>query len=453
VYLDRIASRFRVHSLTVLLTLSLISAMSLVSAVPAQTITEPASTGIFYLLGPTGNQVSLEYIVGKSTFVGFQVQGETSPIRLPATTNFRFVVRLPPGADAKAATVQFSQFEVKGGFRRFLKITAEKPPKNGTDMAVVPFDTASVGSSSITITPRSALRPGEYCMVLGKSQEVYCFGVDASPAPSGPPQEVAQASGKPAMTNADVVKLVSAGLSAEIVSSSIRQASAHNFDLSVDSLIVLKKGNVPDAVISTMQQFSGTGANAGGATPTGSSTQVAVGPIPDSSIPQPKDNGVFYFVNPDGRLTRLEIGKPDLVGGRTTLVEGNQLFYKLFGAKSPVRTTNGMVTIVVKMAPVGTSFLDKAFDDKSGNLSQMQIRRWEPVEGQREARFNARPPRRGSNADADPGAFDSTITKLGDNFYKIAPVDPLVPGEYCMGLHRLPTDVERLYCFGVDPAK
>jgi len=85
----------------------------------------------------------------------------------------------------------------------------------------------------------------------------------------------------------------------------------------------------------------------------------------------------------------------------------------------------------------------------SANLYDMQIRRWEPTSGSAKpvstpAHPTWRPLR------PEPGTFDFAIMKIGTGFYKIVPVDPLVPGEYCTGLHRLPTDVERLYCFGVD---
>jgi mono/diheme cytochrome c family protein len=63
------------------------------------------------------------------------------------------------------------------------------------------------------------------------------------------------------MTNNEVIQLVSAGLSDQVVATSIRQASNKDFDLSPTGLIALKKAGVSDAVIAAMQE-SGTAAQA-----------------------------------------------------------------------------------------------------------------------------------------------------------------------------------------------
>ena len=57
-----------------------------------------------------------------------------------------------------------------------------------------------------------------------------------------------------AMTNADVVEMVAARLSDQVITTSIRQAPAKNFDLTPTGLIALKKAGVPDAVILVMQE-------------------------------------------------------------------------------------------------------------------------------------------------------------------------------------------------------
>jgi hypothetical protein len=56
------------------------------------------------------------------------------------------------------------------------------------------------------------------------------------------------------MTNSEVIQLVSAGLSDQVVATSIRQASNKDFDLSITGLIALKKAQVSDAVIAAMQE-------------------------------------------------------------------------------------------------------------------------------------------------------------------------------------------------------
>ena len=56
------------------------------------------------------------------------------------------------------------------------------------------------------------------------------------------------------MTNDEVIQLITAGLSEQVVITSIRQASTKDFDLTPKGLIALKKAGVPDAVIVVMQE-------------------------------------------------------------------------------------------------------------------------------------------------------------------------------------------------------
>lgn len=54
------------------------------------------------------------------------------------------------------------------------------------------------------------------------------------------------------MTNADVIKMVTAGFSEDLVIKAIRSAVKRNFDLSVDALLALKNAKVSEPVITTM---------------------------------------------------------------------------------------------------------------------------------------------------------------------------------------------------------
>jgi len=59
------------------------------------------------------------------------------------------------------------------------------------------------------------------------------------------------------MTNDEVVKLIAAGLSEQVVITAVRQAPNREFDLSPSGLLALKAANVPDAVIVAMQAAPG----------------------------------------------------------------------------------------------------------------------------------------------------------------------------------------------------
>lgn len=74
-------------------------------------------------------------------------------------------------------------------------------------------------------------------------------GSGAAPGIAATPSDASQ----PAMSNEDVIKLVSAGLSASVVANAVRQARTNRFDVSPNALLALKKANVPDSVILVMQ--------------------------------------------------------------------------------------------------------------------------------------------------------------------------------------------------------
>ena len=416
------------------------SAPSVAAALPQPA--EPTSENVVFYVDPAGNQLPVEYNVPfRRGFSSFLVtKREHAFVRYPQGSPLRFIARLPAGK-----TVDFMQLDPTGGWRQIPIAWAGKN-KGGVSQnfakvaRLVPFTSVPIGSAQL-MTPDQPLVPGEYCLNL-HSEEWFCFGVDDAPAGA---QAAAPTSGS-GMGNADVLKMASAGLGPDVIIGSIRQASSHNFDLSIDSLIALKKANVPDAVVAAMQQAS--------TSPSASTGSPVPSHIADSKIATPSEAKAFYTVSSSGKLTMLEVGKPDVVSGRTTLVDGDQIYYQLFGARSPVRLTDGNPLIVIKMLPKGHGFLDSLDEDnKFGDLYSMQIRRWEPNSGKREARFNTRAPRMYEHYDPEPGTFDFAIMKIGTGFYKIVPVEPLVPGEYCTGLHRLPTDIERLYCFGIDPPR
>src|SRR6185369_11178676 len=65
---------------------------------------------------------------------------------------------------------------------------------------------------------------------------------------------IAQGAAGPPLTNTDVIKLVAAKLSDAVIITAIQSAPRAAFDLSTNSLIVLKQNGVSDPVIAAMQK-------------------------------------------------------------------------------------------------------------------------------------------------------------------------------------------------------
>jgi hypothetical protein len=85
---------------------------------------------------------------------------------------------------------------------------------------------------------------------------ILCIALGTVPLPGSQAAKSASRSGATAhrgMSNADVVQLVKAGLSQEVIITAIRQASSRDFDLTPAGLVALKGGKVPDSVILVMQ--------------------------------------------------------------------------------------------------------------------------------------------------------------------------------------------------------
>ena len=417
----------------------------------AGNVSEPSTGGVFYLLDSSRSPVSLEFKSGDRNLVRFSIQGDHSPVRFGANTAFQFLVRLPSRGSTPSSTPTFYRYDAREGWRTLAVEVVGKTVriKSGTDAAKILFDSANVGTESLLLTPKGPLVPGEYCWGTGSSKEVYCFGVDPAITTSDVSQPTSTTGAGNGMTNADVLKMLSAGLSPDVVIASIRQAPAHTFDMSVDNLIALKKSQVPDSVISAMQQFVGTSNGTSPQTVTTVASNTAA--TRQSAVPpEPPDVEVFYYVNGAGKLAKLEVEKADVMDAHKTLTEGNQAKFEIFGAKSPVRIMDGAVTLVFKLPPPpNTKGLAGIMALPPRNVNDIVFRRWEPSPGKRELWIRADKARRGQQRDPDPGQFDFALSKVGENFYKITPNEPLIPGEYCISL----TTATKDYCFGIDPSR
>jgi hypothetical protein len=96
--------------------------------------------------------------------------------------------------------------------------------------------------------------------------------------------------------NDSIVKMVKAGLSAEIITSMVKSQPGH-YDMSPEGLIALKKSGVNDAIISAMIAHSaGAGASASGSGPD------ALGA---NGLPAGVDSVGMYYKDKDGNWTEL----------------------------------------------------------------------------------------------------------------------------------------------------
>jgi hypothetical protein len=139
--------------------------------------------GVFYVLSATGSLVPLEHRGcgrdtrsrpgGKTEYL-FYVQGSRSPVRFPAGTDVRPVVR------PQAGEVLYLKFESKKDGRSLTVTFAGDSPiiKPGADAYPVKFDSAEIGGGTRRLHTPAKLGPGEYCLLFNTARDAYCFGVD-----------------------------------------------------------------------------------------------------------------------------------------------------------------------------------------------------------------------------------------------------------------------------------
>lgn len=174
--------------------LLLLAAMA--RAQDARTPPEP-STAAFYYVDSSNRLVPLEseVIQMKHHFqaLGFEggstvylVKGDKSPVRLSGSRAAEFVTRLQRRGNA--VTFWMFRFESEGGSR--VMPLNEFNALGQTSMinwgsALIDFNAAQYGSSSIRIVPAAPLAPGEYCVFQGSGQVLqkvngFCFGIDGA---------------------------------------------------------------------------------------------------------------------------------------------------------------------------------------------------------------------------------------------------------------------------------
>jgi len=236
--------------------------------------------------------------------------------------------------------------------------------------------------------------------------------------------------GQQKLTNQDVIKMVKAGLSPEIIEQAVN-TSDQAFDLSTDALIKLKQEGIPDAIVQAMILRAKNGGK---------------------PHPQPNPNGDCGFSETDPMILvdgakRLELkySTPetrDALGAGALLGRGKALA-TLKGNRAETRTTNSSpifeeLYLPVGMRPDGAAVLAK-LDIKSdrreieiANVSAITLSAGEGIPKNRRM----------------PVIFEEaqTCTYQGKRVrhVKIKVVNPLAPGEYSLIIGGY------FYDFGID---
>jgi hypothetical protein len=257
------------------------------------------------------------------------------------------------------------------------------------------------------------------------------------------------------MNNDAVIKLVKAGLSEDLIISTINSQPG-NYDTSTDGLIALKKAGISDKVVGAIVT-KGTAPIAAPvervANP-GYATQTAAASNPnDPNIPH--DPGIYmYTKGPNGlELTMLESsvysqGKTGgfLTSAMTYGIAKIKMKAVIQGSHSNIHTSDSGATFYFYFEDTGSSFGGSTtpneyvllkFDEK-GNSREVQT-----------GSMNAFGTSMGTDNKASSGF---TYTKIKPGIYKVIPAGEFKPGEYCFlpaGGQAGSAVAARLFAFGI----
>ena len=259
-----------------------------------------------------------------------------------------------------------------------------------------------------------------------------------SAGPSLATQSAAPASG--AMTNEDVIKMVAAGLSDQIVIGAIQQAKVRNFDLSPTALIDLKAKKVSDSVIAAMlSPGGGPAVGSPGFQPPGF-------PSGNSDDPLVAHAPGFYLDMGEARSPRLQaLASPPITNVRSGGGAGLILSGGLFGSKNLNYRIRGEAASV--RAQPGAVFYYYALAVYGANADSVILLRLQKKGREREytaARVLGPGGTRGAEGD-----IELVVEKVAEGIYRLTPKNPLTPGEYALAETSVAGPAV-VYDFGVD---
>lgn len=278
------------------------------------------------------------------------------------------------------------------------------------------------------------------------------------------------------MTNADVVKMVQAGLGESVVMGAIKTATQTKFDLDADNLIALKKAGVNDNIVARMLDPNSEPAPP---TPTGAVMPgIAGGPVdsrarvedPHAPVDVPRQPGVY--------LDHGSADQPNLIALEPTVFSqgksgGAFLSALTYGIKkmkwkAVVRSKNANLRIRQgtptfyfyferQSSGLGNSggfagWLSGATSPNEFVLARMDVKRngRELIVGE----FGAFG---GSSGTRSKDTVEFMVERLSGGIYQVRPLEPLPPGEYAFfyaaGASMLGAgNTGKLFDFGVDAA-
>ncbi len=243
-----------------------------------------------------------------------------------------------------------------------------------------------------------------------------------------------------ALTNADVVKMVKAGLGELVVVAAIRGAAKTAFSVTADDLVRLKQAGVSDTVLAVMLSPAAAAVASQPAAP----APAPAAPAPDPNDPlAPHDAGIYIDAGEGSpKLVGLEpaVFSQGKTGGMFT--SAMTMGLKKMKWRAVVRSAHAPLR-TRKTAPVFYFY----FESRSSGLgnsggfagwvggatspNEFVLARMQTKDNGRELVVGEMGAFGGSSGARSEDTVEMRIEKLAPGAYRVSPATPLGPGEYC----------------------
>ena len=263
-----------------------------------------------------------------------------------------------------------------------------------------------------------------------------------------------------ALTNKEIIEMVSLGLSNDLIVDKIHATETTNFDTSIDGLKSLKAANVSDVVIRAMV-IPHPAVAANGGTDANPEPPARLDPDdPDS----PHDSGIYIYEQTKDAPRMLALEPTAYSEGKTSGVAESAFTFGIAkvkmlavvqGSNAGVKTADPKMVFYFYFEEPGTGLTYASYEGPT-SPNEFALLKFVQKKDSRETVVMTANVFGASSGTDQKSSIHFSFTKLRPGVYKVTPNAPLQPGEYCFlssaGLDRHgpgSAGANRLYDFAV----
>jgi hypothetical protein len=238
-----------------------------------------------------------------------------------------------------------------------------------------------------------------------------------------------------ALTNNDIIQMVSLGLSNDLIVDKIHATGATNFDTSVEGLKSLKAANVSDVVMRAMVNPHPAGSATASPAPGQENPENADPNDPNS----PHDSGIYiYSKTKDGPIMTLL--EPTVYSeGKTSGVAESAFTFGIAkvkflavvqGRNAAVTTADPNLVFYFYFEEPGSSLTYASFEGPT-SPNEFALLKFDEKKDSRETVVMSGNAFGASSGTDQKASIRFSFTRLRPGVYKVTPNAPLPPGQYC----------------------